>query len=182
MTDAYEAAREQYNLIERLAARIPGYRGFQRRELRREVDRRLREQLARQLRHQLGLVRNRARAWTDAGRLQVLGGFDRLDRGLDRLSLAVQHADYGASGLFDAVKIGAAELEALYRFDLSLLDELAALEAALEALPEPPAADHALLAALGEAHLALEAAAARWRRRDDVVAATAHGASAGQEE
>ena len=45
MTNGYEEARGQRNWLERLGAAIPGYRGFQDRELRRDVDRTLREHL-----------------------------------------------------------------------------------------------------------------------------------------
>ena len=38
MTDGVQRAQERRNLIERLAARIPGIQGYIERELRREVD------------------------------------------------------------------------------------------------------------------------------------------------
>ena len=54
-----------------------------------------------------------SRSYTDAGKIGALSAFDRLDRQLDGLSQAVRFADYGASGLFDPVKIKDAELQRL---------------------------------------------------------------------
>jgi len=46
MTNSFDEAKAQRNILERLGEKIPGYRGFQDRELRRDVDRTLREHLA----------------------------------------------------------------------------------------------------------------------------------------
>ena len=109
MSNGYEEARGQRNILERLGDKIPGYRGFQDRELRRDVDRLQREHLASELGRLKSVLRERARDYTDAGKIGVLSRFDRLDRQLDGLSQAVRFSDYGATGLFDPVKIGDAE-------------------------------------------------------------------------
>src|ERR1700712_1121458 len=80
MTKAYEEAQGQRNWLERLGEKIPGYRGFQDRELRRDVDKTLREHLAAELGRLKGQLRDRSRAFVDAGKLAALNGFDRLDR------------------------------------------------------------------------------------------------------
>ena len=109
MTNSFDEAKAQRNILERLGEKIPGYRGFQDRELRRDVDRTLREHLASELGRLKSSLRDRTRAYTDAGKIGALNGFDRLDRQIDGLSQAVRFADYGATGLFDPVKIGEAE-------------------------------------------------------------------------
>jgi hypothetical protein len=135
MSDGYEAAKGQRNFLERLGDKIPGYSGFQNRELRRDVDRLQRDHLSAELARLQGIVQARVRAFTDAGRIGALSGFVRLDRELDGLSQAIKFSDYGASGLFDPVKIGEAELDRLYQFDLGILEDVAALELAINALP-----------------------------------------------
>jgi hypothetical protein len=132
MSDGVEAAKEQRNLLERLGDKIPGYRGFQNRELRRDVDRLLREHLAGEVGRSKASLQSKVRDYTDAGRLTALNGFVRLDRQLDGLSQTIRFSDYGASGLFDPVKIGEPALERLYQFDLSVLDDgaIAAIPAA----------------------------------------------------
>ncbi len=167
MTDGYDAARGRRNALERLGEKIPGFRGFQDRELRRDVDRLQREHLATELTHIKGALRQRARAAADRGGLEGLGAFERLDRQLDGLAQSVRFSDYGAAGLFDAVKIGEAELEKLYEFDLALLDEVAALDGEVAALPA--AGDEGADAALERLEEKVRALADRWRRRETVI-------------
>ena len=167
MTNSYDEAKGQRNFLERLGDKIPGYRGFQDRELRRDVDRQLREHLASELGRLKSALRDRTRSYTDAGKIGVLTGFDRLDRQIDGLSQAVRFADYGATGLFDPVKIGEAELQRLYEFDLSVVDDLAQLEAGAAAVPAPGADDPA--PALDCLQQAVRALDDKWKQRKQVI-------------
>jgi hypothetical protein len=167
MSSGYDEAKAQRNALERLGAKIPGFRGFQDRELRRDVDRLQREHLASEVARLKGVLRERARDFTDAGQIGALGGFDRLDRQLDGLSQAIRFADYGATGLFDPVKIGEAELQRLYEFDLSVLGDLAELDAAVAGLPGPGAGDPA--SALAQVLDRSRALGEKWRRREEVI-------------
>jgi hypothetical protein len=171
MSDAYQDARAQRNWLERLGDKIPGYRGFQDRELRRDVDRTLREHLASELGRLKTALRDRARGYTDAGKIGALSGFDRLDRQLDGLSQAIRFSDYGATGLFDAVKIGEAELARLHEFDLSVVDDLAQLESEIGALPAPGGEDPA--PALDRLQQSVRALDGKWRQREQVIGAVA---------
>jgi hypothetical protein len=139
MSNGYEQAQGQRNLLERLGAKIPGYRGFQDRELRRDVDKLQREHLAAELGRLKAQLSSRARDYTDAGQLAALAAFGRLDRQLDGLQQTIRFSDYGASGLFDPVKINEPELERLYAFDLGIEDDVAAVEQAIAAVPAPAA-------------------------------------------
>ena len=95
MTNGYEEAKAGRNILERLGEKIPGYRGFQDRELRRDVDRLQREYLSSELGRLKGVLRDKARSYTDAGKIGALTGFDRLDRpaGLEPGETAVDQAD-----------------------------------------------------------------------------------------
>lgn len=167
MSNGFENAKGQRNVLERLMDKIPGFSGFQNRELRRDVDKLLREYLAAELQRLKGIVRTRTRDYTDAGQIGALNGFDRLDRKIDGLSQSIRFADYGATGFFDAVKIGETELERLHQFDLSVLEDLAQIEQALAVVP-PPGGEGAEAALAGARDL-VEALDARWRRRESVV-------------
>lgn len=177
MTDGYEQAKAQRNFLERLGEKIPGFRGFQDRELRRDVDKMQREHIAGELGRLKADLRDRARSYTDAGQIAALGGFDRLDRQIDGLSQAIRFSDYGASGLFDAVKIGEAELQRLYEFDLSVLDDLAGLKEEAAALPaagsENPESPAAALDRLQQRVRALQD---KWRQRELVIGDVVRGA------
>lgn len=167
MGNGYEAAQEQRNWLERLGARIPGFKGYQDRELRRDVDRMQREHISRELGVLKGSVRTRARDYTDAGQIGALHLFDRLDRKLDGLSQAIRFADYGASGLFDVVKILDPELEKLYEFDLTFLDDIAALQGEIGSIPSPNQGD--AKSAIDPIQNRLEAMENRWNDRRTLV-------------
>lgn len=176
MSNGYEEAKAQRNVLEKLGEKIPGYRGFQDRELRRDVDRLQREHLASELGRLKSALRDHARGYTDAGKIGTLSGFDRLDRQLDGLSQAIRFSDYGASGLFDPVKIGEAELQRLYEFDLSVLEDLAQLAVAIAAMPAPGGDDPVpALTALQQSVRELDD---KWKRRGQVVASIVRGPSA----
>src|SRR5262245_9264345 len=115
------------NFLERLASYVPGLSGYREREARRETDRRLREFLAGRLddgRTGLHDARNRATRDKDMGALDAIG---RLDRTLQKAAAGLRYADQGYSGVFDQVKIGEAELAAIYAYDTALVGEVVAL-------------------------------------------------------
>lgn len=167
----FEQAKANRNALEKLGEKIPGFRGFQNRELRRDVDKLQREHLAAEIGRLKGIVRDKARSYTDAGQIAALNGFDRLDRQLDGLAQSVRFADYGASGLFDAVKVGEPELQRLYEFDLSVLEDLAGLEADLATVPAPggDAPLVALTAVLDRVQQRVRAIDDKWRQRSKVI-------------
>lgn len=128
MSDALERARAARTWLERLGARVPGYRGYLERELRREVDQLLRAELA----ARLDRARDGVQAFARRLRLDQPGLLQRLastEKRLDALANALRHAGSGYAGLLDAAKVREAELDGLYRFDLSLVDAIDALVA-----------------------------------------------------
>jgi hypothetical protein len=160
MDDAIGTARAARTLLERIGARVPGFRGYLERELRREVDQLLRAWLA----HRLDGARARVAATTralglDAG--ATLRRLAELDKGLDAVANAIRHAGSGYGGFFDAVKVGEQQLEALYRCDLALVEQVEAVDAAA-----------ARLGGGDDAIAALEAALAPVRERLDARNAT----------
>lgn len=167
MTNGYEEARGQRNVLERLGDKIPGFRGFQDRELRRDVDKMQREHLSSELGRLKAALRDKARSYTDAGRIGELTAFDRLDRQLDGLSQSVRFSDYGASGLFDAVKIREAELQRLYEFDLSVLQDVEDLEVLVAAVPAPGGEDPAR--ALESVQQRVRVLEDKWKQRELVI-------------
>ncbi|HVR11075.1 MAG TPA: hypothetical protein VMW75_23730 [Thermoanaerobaculia bacterium] len=171
MSNGYEQAQGQRNLLERLGAKIPGYRGFQDRELRRDVDKLQREHLAGELGRLKAMLANRARDYTDAGQLAALAPFGRLDRQLDGLQQTIRFSDYGASGLFDPVKINQPELERIYAFDLGVVDDVAAVEEAIAAVPAPAgdAAAAGDVEALDRVRDLVRALDDKWRQRRQVI-------------
>jgi hypothetical protein len=167
MTTGFEEAQERRNWLERLVDKIPGFRGFQDRELRREVDKLQREHLAKELAQIKKGVRGKAQAYTDAGQIGALYLFGRMDGRLDGLAQSVRFADYGQSGFFDVVKINEPELDAIYQFDLSLVEDIDRLAGDVAAIPEPGAGDAKQTCEQVLANIA--ALADKWSERKNVI-------------
>jgi len=136
MNDGMERARDRRNILEELGAKIPGFRGYLEREMRREVDKLQRDWLAGQVDRARFAINGKIRDWTRGARLENLDLAASIEKGLDRLANRIRHADYGSSGFFDAVKIGEAELDRLYEFDLELSESVEYLALQVEQLPE----------------------------------------------
>jgi hypothetical protein len=167
MTTGFEEAQERRNWLERLMDKIPGFRGFQDRELRREVDKLQREHLAKELGQIKLAVRGKAQAYTDAGQIGALYLFGRMDGRLDGLSQAIRFADYGQSGFFDVVKINEPELDAIYQFDLSLVEDIGRLAGDVVAIPLPGQGD--AQEACNQALAHISTLADKWTERKNVI-------------
>ena len=136
MLDGFENARDSRNWLEKLGEKIPGFRGYLDRELRREVDKIQRDFLASEVDRARQGLQAKIRGWSRKGSLDHLDIASTTEKLLDRLANRIRHADYGSSGFFDAVKIGEAELQELYRFDLELSLAVEALAGQIDALPD----------------------------------------------
>jgi hypothetical protein len=152
------------SFLHKIASIVPGYEGYVDRERRRDADKLLRTHLARQYseqRDRLNRVQQalaRARQFADIAEVDRLVGI--LQRFIDRLSTAT----YGYAGLFDPIKVEAADLDQLYAFDMALSGGVDQVSSAIEAvetasqpgpggagdLPELPAALSRLSALLDE--------------------------------
>lgn len=141
MNGEMDSARARRNALERLGAKIPGFRGYLDRELRRDVDKMQRDWLAAQIDHARGALGSRIRQWSRHGNLANLDLAASIDKALDRLANRIRHADYGATGFFDVVKIREPELDLLYEFDLALTERVDDLAARIAALPDAAAAE-----------------------------------------
>jgi hypothetical protein len=106
---------------------------------------------------------------TEAGRLDRLPTLDRVARRVSTLADQVRHARYGFAGVFDLHKIREAELAALHRFDLVLLEAVPGLRQPLQALADAATDDTAFPQALDAAEAVLQDFEHRVADRDRVA-------------
>ena len=132
--DVYAQSKSQMRLSERIAAALPGFRGYKEKELRRESDKLIRNNLALKLTKDKDSIRSISQKIADKRYMDVLTDVDRLNAKMDRITEKVNHASYGYSGFYDAVKIKEENLDRMITFDNQLLDEVNALTAAIEDL------------------------------------------------
>jgi hypothetical protein len=155
MGDAMDRARAARNVLERLGKKVPGFAGYLDRELSREIDHLVRAHLA----NSLDAARASVAAYTRtlhlgaAGRLERLGS---LEKELDALAGAIRHAGSGYSGLFDAVKVGQHQLEAVYHLEMTFVEEVEAVADAAEHLSDGEEALNTLSEAVAKVRVRVE--------------------------
>jgi hypothetical protein len=131
--DVYSEVKGQMRLSERIAAFIPGFRGYKEKELRRESDRLLRNHLYLKLSEAKTDLRDIFQKLSDRRYFDVLTEMDRLVAKTDRVVEKVNHASYGYTGFFDAVKVKEAALDRMIDFDNNLIDEITAFASEVDA-------------------------------------------------
>ena len=131
--DLYSDVKSQMRLSERIAAFIPGFRGYKEKELRRESDRLLRNHLYLKLSTAKTDLREISQKLADRRYFDVLTDVDRLLAKMDRIVEKVNHASYGYTGFFDAVKVKEENLDRMIDFDNQLLDSVNALATEIDA-------------------------------------------------
>jgi len=131
--DTLSNVQGQMSLLERIAAFVPGFRGYKEKEIRRESDRLIRNHLYLKLSGEKTDLRVIEQKLADRRYFDVLTDMDRLIAKMDRVVEKVNHAMEGYSGFFDAVKVKEGNLDNMIAFDNKLLDEINALATEIDA-------------------------------------------------
>lgn len=131
--DLYTVAKDQMRLSERIAAAIPGFRGYKEKELRRESDKLFRNHLYLKLSESKSGLKTVFQKLADRRYFDVLTDMDRLVAKMDRVVEKVNHASYGYSGFFDIVKVREESLDRMIDFDNQLVDGVNSLTADVDA-------------------------------------------------
>lgn len=171
MADLKSRIEGGYNKLEGLVKNLPGYKGYKEKEVRREADKLLRVKIARAIEEQRQRLNGLLVTLTNAGRLDVLLPLDRALMRLQLLIDRVKTASYGYAGLFDAVKVREAELEALYNFDATLLENADRVKALIDAIAAAEK-DEDVVKAANTLLTALEEINTTFSKRQDVILET----------
>lgn len=113
--------------IHNLQRMLPGYKGYEARETRRDADKMLRVQIAKQFRDQQGNLNRLIQDMTKGGGLRYLDDLDRVSTGIDRFVVKLETAPRGYAGWFEVITIDETDLDLLYQFDLRLADSVGLL-------------------------------------------------------
>jgi hypothetical protein len=123
MAGIEDRIEESKNWFERFVEKIPGYRGYKGKELRREADKTERVFVGKGLDSSLAKLDELKLDLLKQGKLDVLDEIDVAMRKLRKVRDRVQYADYGYAGLFDPAKVGEQKLDELFAFDKGLETE-----------------------------------------------------------
>jgi hypothetical protein len=119
--DLVDKIQEGQNFLEKIASKIPGFKGYRDKERRREADRISREHMAVQLEGAKKDLDTLASNASRVGALDAINDIETARKRLDKVAARIRYADRGYAGFFDAVKVDDAMLDRVYRFDLALL-------------------------------------------------------------
>jgi hypothetical protein len=134
MSDLRQRIEGDEGSFQRLAAYIPGFKGYRELGMRREADQILRMHLVQLLDDVLGQMQRVVQRWTEEGKLGVLETLDRLHGRMRKVRDGIRYADYGYTGWWDATKIKEEELDNMYEYDLQMREEIVQLDAAVQEL------------------------------------------------
>lgn len=134
MSDLYRRVSEARSGLEKLIGRIPGYKGYKEKEMRRESDKLLRETIAVHMGQQRQRMDDLQKKLIAAGRFEYLDEMENAATKLQTFIDRVSKAAYGYAGLFDAIRVREEELDRLYDFDNQLLSYVERLSAALDSV------------------------------------------------
>lgn len=131
LSDQFKGKR---NWMEKVVEFIPGFSGYLDKNRRREADKKLREYIVSQFKIEQSNLEDIREEQTDEGNLDAIGKVDKLLRLLEQVFDKIRYADRGYSGFFDEVKIKEAELEKLYAYDYSLLEDVQSIKSQVSEL------------------------------------------------
>ncbi len=124
----------ELNFLEKAIRIIPGYKGYKRKEERRDNDALFRSMLASRLEGLNQMATSGLAELKGPAALQAASGFDRLTKRLEKAADMVRFASRGYRGLFDMHKVQEEELDKLYEFDCGLAEDADRLQEDFQAL------------------------------------------------
>ncbi len=169
--DLRETVTSQLGGFENLVKKIPGYKGYKDKELRREADKLLRMQVAAKLDDQRRLLAELQMQLISAAQIEFVDDLERAIMKLQLLIDTMRSASYGYAGLFDSVKVKENELDALYEYDNKMLDYVSQISSAVDKLTSAIEAQNGVGVAIAELTLVVEQANQTYRHRREAILA-----------
>jgi hypothetical protein len=168
MPDYRQRVLDSQGKLRQLEARLPGFKGYLAKEARREADKMLRTDLGRRLDQQRSRLQQLGTKLATKGNLDAVTALEQVRMRLQTASDKIKTATYGYAGLFDAATVNEKELDALYDFDNSLMNEVDAIGTAVTTLATA-ATGEPFDDALAAVSTAIDDINAMWIKRQDVV-------------
>lgn len=167
--DLRETVNSAKSGLEKLLAKIPGYKGYKQKEERREADKLLRDRVALELsdqRRRLSEMQNRLLSQA------MIEYLDDVERALTKLTLLhdrIKTATYGYAGLFDSIKVKEEQLDELYEYDAGMLTYADELASDIDRLSSAITAREGVLEAIGEVVDTLDEANRTFDHRHEAI-------------
>ncbi|MBI4758726.1 MAG: hypothetical protein HY783_06965 [Chloroflexi bacterium] len=169
MEDLRQKVYDDRNILKKLGGYIPGWSGYQNKEMRRDADKLLRMYLARQFGDQRNRLNEISVQLASSGNLKAVGELERAAIKLQTLVDRLKTASYGHAGFFDALTVREDDLDAIYNYDNSLADGVTLLTNALSALSSTVTAKEGVDAAVAALIGNIDQVTLAYNGRQDVI-------------
>jgi hypothetical protein len=110
--------KRNLNIFDKIGTLIPGYKGYQEREGRRECDRQLREQIA----DKLFDIEADIEKVIEFSEIEKFSELEKIRKKINNMNGIIKYSPYGSSAFFSNSVIKEPELDTLYQLDLDILD------------------------------------------------------------
>jgi hypothetical protein len=167
--DLRETVGADLSGLESLAHKVPGYRGYKDKELRREADKLLRTELANKFDDQRKRLSELQNQLISQGQIEFLDDLERVNMKLQLAIDRVKTASYGYAGLFDAVKVKEDQLDALYEFDEKMLDFADDIASGVDAVASAIAAQEGIKASVSDLAVTVDEANLAFGHREEAI-------------
>jgi len=169
MDEFFQKVTSQQDPFKKLASNIPGFSGYIERQNRRDADKLLRDTVARRFEEQWQRTSQLQSDMVSSGMIPFVDDMEKAALKLRTFIDKISRAPRGYAGLFDAVKINAAELQAIYQFDAAFFDLAEQVGRALDNVEASLGDQAALPAAIRNVTSLARLAVETYNRRSEVV-------------
>jgi ABC-type enterochelin transport system substrate-binding protein len=169
MSANYERIKGERGRLEGFLGKVPGYKGYKEKEMRRESDRLLRDALVRDFSEQLNRLTPMQSTLIDNGAIDLMDEMGAVKTALQTLIDRIRYAPQGYAGFFDAVRVKEDDLERLETFDQQLVAEIAKVSTAFDNLDKAVQANAEIKPAISQARAAVQDVSTLFNKRSSVI-------------
>ena len=122
MDDILDRVKGESDFFRRILGKVPGFRGYVEREDRRNADKLLRESIAEKFEALWHRISKLQKNIISNGEIEKVDDLESSAIKLRQFIDRTKTASYGYAGFFDVIKVNTEELNAIYQYDLSMLE------------------------------------------------------------
>lgn len=122
MNDILNRVSAESNFFKKILSKLPGFKGYVKREERRNADKLLRESIAGDFESIWQRISGLQKEAIANGDLEIVDDLESAALKLRQFIDRVKTATYGYAGFFDVINIETEELDEMYKYDLVLLE------------------------------------------------------------
>jgi hypothetical protein len=169
MSAEYERIKSERGRLESFLGKLPGYKGYKEKEMRREADTLVRNALVRDFSEQLNRLTPLQNTLIDNGSIELMEPLGAVKTALQTLIDRIRNAAQGYSGFFDAVRVKEDDLDKLEQFDQQLVGEIAKVSASIDALDAAVQAGAEVKPAIANTRSTIQEVVALFNKRASVI-------------